>query len=272
MRKITFLITTLCMTTIGLAQNLLTGGDLEGLTTGKITPGSSPWDTSVSGTSAQSSINNNNTVAYAGDQFINMPNDFTNFRQPFTATASTEYTLSLWNQFNSGQGQPDATDGIFISIRQNTGGNGTNFDPVISYYIDPSTLDANWNEITFDFIAPQSDLLLFITKQTRAAGGPNNAARMDNISITEKVTLSANDLLAISNFSVSPNPANNIITLSAQEPIDSIEVYSILGHQVMQKTIGFTSKEIDISRFSSGIYIVKAFIGNSSESFKLIKK
>jgi hypothetical protein len=269
MKKITFLITLFTLS-VGFGQNLLSGGDLEGLATGKITSATSPWSSSVANSTFQSSINNNSAIAYQGDQFINMGNDFTNFRQSFTATPSTEYTLGLWNQFVSGQGQPDATDGIFVSIRQDTGGNGTNFDPAIVFYIDPSTIDANWHEFTLDFTAPQANLLLFVTKQARAASGPNNAARMDLISIVEKA-LSVTDLEKF-NFSASPNPAKDIVRLSANQAIQKVEIYSILGQQVLSKDINELSTDLNISDLSKGIYVVRTQIDNAVGSYKLIKE
>lgn len=274
MKKITFLIAFLTLT-ISLGQNLLSGGDLEGLSTGKIIPGSSPWDTSVNGTASQTSIINNSLYGHlSSNQFLALPNDFTNFRQPFTATANTQYTLKLWNQFISGQGQPASTDGIYISIRNNDGsnnGNGSQFSTPIQIYIDPSTLDANYNEFTLDFTAPQSNLLLFVTKQARGVNtNPNNAARMDDLSITEKV-LSVKDLAQF-NFNVSPNPAKDYINISAAKPINKIEVYNLLGQQVINSNLNSTRQDINVSNLSKGVYILKAFIEDATGTYKFVKE
>ncbi|MGZ0014781.1 T9SS type A sorting domain-containing protein [Yeosuana sp. AK3] len=276
MKKITFLFTFLFMISIGFAQNLLSGGDLEGLTTGKIIPGSSPWDTSVAGSAAQSSINNNSSVAHAGDQFINMPNDFTNFRQSFTATAGTEYTLSFWYNYIMGQGQiTDPDDGMFISVRQDTGGNGTQFDPIISIYLDPTTVTPDtWNQASINFIAPQANLLLFVTKQARSTdgdGGLNNAARMDDFSIEPTPPLSVNDLTQF-NFKSYPNPANDFIKLSAEKNINKIEVYNLLGQQVKSELINRNEAEVNISSLSKGVYLVKAFIDDAEGTYKFVKQ
>ena len=269
MKKITFLFTLLTIS-FSFGQDLLTGGNLEGLSTGKITPGSSPWDTSVGYTSGQSSINNNASVAYAGNQFMNMPNDFTNVRQSITAVASTTYTVSLWYQFIMGQGTPDATDGIYVSIRDNTGGNGTQFGTPIQIYIDPSTVDGSWHEATFDFTAPQTNLLFFMTKQSREAGGPNNAARMDNLSITEK-TLSIADLAQF-NFTSYPNPAKDVINLSAAKNINNIAIYNLLGQEVLSQELNSKTATLNVASFAKGVYVVKAHIEDAVGSYKFIKE
>jgi hypothetical protein len=270
MKKITFLFTLLTIS-LSFGQNLLTGGDLEGLATGKIIPGSSPWDTSVANSNFQSSVNSNSAVAYAGDQFLNMPNDFTNVRQSITAVASTTYIVSVWYQFVMGQGTPDATDGIYVSIRQDTGGNGTQFGTPIQIYIDPSTVDGSWHEATFEFTAPQTDLLFFITKQTRAVNtNPNNAARMDNLSITEK-TLSIADLVQF-NFKSYPNPAKDIINLSAAKNIDKIEIYTLLGQQVKSIPLNSNSAKVNVSGLSKGVYLVKTFIEDAVGTYKFVKE
>lgn len=270
MKKITLLIAVLTIS-IGYGQNLLSGGGFEGLSTGKITSASSPWSSGIANATFQPSVNSNNAVARTGDQFLNMGNDFSNFRQSITAVSGTQYTVTLWNLFVSGQGQPESTDGIFVSVRDNTGGNGTQFDPIISFYIDPSTVDSNWNEFTFDFTAPQADLLFFVAKQSRAAGGPNNSARMDDFSIVETPTASVADLQKF-NFKSYPNPANNFIKLSASKNIDKVEIYSLLGKQVFNKALDSKSNEINVSNLSNGVYVVRAYIDDAVGTYKFVKQ
>ncbi|MFY9241993.1 MAG: T9SS type A sorting domain-containing protein [Polaribacter sp.] len=273
MKKITLALS-LLISTIGFSQNLLQNGDLEApLATGKITAATSPWSSSITGTSSQSSVNSNSAVAHAGDQFLNMPNDFTSLRQTFTAEVGKEYTVKFWAQYISGQGQPAATDGIYISIRDVAGanGNGTQFDPLISYYIDPSTADANWNEFTFTFTATQTDLLFFISKQARLSGNPNNAARMDDFSITANSTASVKDLNQF-NFSAYPNPASNNLNLSASKNIGNVIIFNVLGQKVMTLNPNKNATSINVSNLNSGVYIVKATIEGIIGSYKFVKQ
>jgi hypothetical protein len=273
MKKITLALS-LLISTIGFSQNLLQNGDFEApLATGKITSASTPWSSSITGTSSQSSVNSNSAVAHAGDQFLNLPNDFTSLRQTFTAEVGKEYTVKFWNQFIAPQGQPAATDGIYVSIRDVAGadGNGTQFNPLISYFIDPSTVDANWNEFTFTFTATQTDLLFYISKQSRLSGNPNNASRMDDFSVAVNSTASIDDLKQF-NFSAYPNPASNNLNLSASKNIDTVEIFNLIGQKVMTVTPNTNTTSINVSTLNSGIYIVKATIQGTKGSYKFVKQ
>jgi len=282
MKTITYLITFLAIT-IGSSQDLLLDGNFEntdpmsgGQGTGVLPNSGAIWTTSQS--SSQPSINNNNAVAHTGDLFMNLGNDFKTFRQTITASMGVEYTVTFWNQYIGNQGLPYATDGTYIQIRSDDGsnnGNGSPFDPAISLYIDPQTGDLNWTEFSFNFTAPQTNLILYVFKQARAVGGasppgnPNNASRMDDFSITP--ALSVNDLLKF-NFSATPNPTKDYINLSASITIEKVEVYNLLGQQV--KSVGINSNEtrMDVSSLSKGIYILKAYIEDASGSYKFIKE
>jgi choice-of-anchor B domain-containing protein len=71
-------------------------------------------------------------------------------------------------------------------------------------------------------------------------------------------------------FSVSPNPATTNITIKSQaDPITSIEIYNVLGQQVVNLAFdsGLT-KDIDISQLNAGMYLVKV---NQNTVSRLIK-
>jgi hypothetical protein len=264
MKKITFLITLLSMS-LGFGQNLLQEGGFEGMAPGNFT---TPWST---GQATQTTIQNAG-VAHTGDQNLLFGNDFRNLRQPFTAVAGTTYTLKFWNQFIGAQGLPAASDGIFVSIRQNVGVNGTAFEPNIGFYIDPSLGNLNWTEFTLQFTAPQADLFLFIFKQSRVPNtNPNNASRMDDFSIVASAPLSVQNLEQFS-FNSYPNPAKNHLNVSAAKNITKIEIYNLLGQAVLNKNINSKNSEVNISSLSKGIYVVKAFIEDAVGSYKFIKE
>jgi hypothetical protein len=280
MKKITFIIA-LLISTIGFSQNLLQNGDFEnidpengGQTTGSLPTIGAIWTTSMTA-SARPGISMNTEVAHAGDHFMNVQNDFQSFRQSFTAEVGKDYTVKLWNQFISGQGQiTDAQDGIFISIRDDSGNNGTQFDPIISFYIDPTAYDTGWNEISFTFSAPQTNLLLFVSKQARNAdgdGGLNNSCRMDDFSITASSTASVTDLKQF-NFNTYPNPASNSLNITASKNIDTIEIYNLLGQKVLDKKINNTNLSLPIAHLETGLYIIKATIEGLTGSYKFVKK
>jgi len=272
MKKITLIIALLTIS-LGFGQtNLITYGDFESpQPTGKITSATSPWSSSVSYTSGQSSVNNG-ANAYEGSQWLQMPNDYTAVRQSFTAVTNTEYTVSFWYQYPMPQGPVDGTDGIYVSIRQDTGGDGTQFGTPIQLYLDPSGLTAaTWYMATFDFTATQTDLLFFLTKPTRVSSGFNNAARIDLVSIVETPTASLDDLQKF-NFKSYPNPARDYIDFTASKNIDRVEIYNLLGQQGMVKDLNSTATKLDVSNLAKGVYVVKAFIEEAVGSYKFVKQ
>lgn len=60
-------------------------------------------------------------------------------------------------------------------------------------------------------------------------------------------------------FSLSPNPANEIMTISStNNTLTNVEVYNVLGQRVLDFNFSeTTSKEINISSLKSGMYLVK---------------
>jgi choice-of-anchor B domain-containing protein len=67
-------------------------------------------------------------------------------------------------------------------------------------------------------------------------------------------------------FGIYPNPASNYLNVSSErDTIHSIEIYTLLGQQVWNKTYNDSSTEqIDISGFTAGIYLIK--INNNTVS------
>lgn len=277
MKKITQIILILSVS-FSFGQNILALGDFEntnpatgGQITGLLTTTSIPWATSMTA-ATRPGINDNVAVAHAGNRFMNLPNDFMTFRQPFTAVAGTQYTLKFWNQFIASAGQPAASDGIFVSIRipGGTNNNGTPFDPVIQLYIDPSTTNSSWNEYTLNFVAPQADLLLLVSKQSRVpTTNPNNACRMDDFSIVAS-PLSVNEFNTL-NFNVYPNPANDFLNISAADTINTVEIFNMLGQNIFSEVVNATSTQINISNLAAGNYVLKTSNTNSFGVKKFIK-
>ena len=72
-------------------------------------------------------------------------------------------------------------------------------------------------------------------------------------------------------FTIFPNPAQNKIKINASFDINTVEIYSILGQKVISLTINNTSSEIDISKLSSGAYLVKITSDGKISTQKLIK-
>jgi hypothetical protein len=90
-----------------------------------------------------------------------------------------------------------------------------------------------------------------------------------NLSVTSTV-LSIEDIIA-KGFSYYPNPVKDVLKMNANEPINQISIYSILGRELKTINQSNVSTEVDFSGFPSGTYFVRAVVGSSSGAFKIIK-
>lgn len=71
-------------------------------------------------------------------------------------------------------------------------------------------------------------------------------------------------------FQMYPNPANSIVFVSVPETNALLEVYSLKGQLVQRQVLLFGQNEINLSNYSSGMYVVKIATESTSLSKKLI--
>ena len=69
-----------------------------------------------------------------------------------------------------------------------------------------------------------------------------------------------------------PNPAKDVITVSASETITSIELYTVLGQKMLEKETNVSSTTIPIQELTEGIYLVKIYAGDHSVMTRVEKK
>jgi hypothetical protein len=68
-------------------------------------------------------------------------------------------------------------------------------------------------------------------------------------------------------LSIYPNPASDKVNIVSNNPINSIEVYDILGKRVM--TLNNTN-EIYVSNLNSGLYLFKIWINKQVQTKKIV--
>ena len=75
-------------------------------------------------------------------------------------------------------------------------------------------------------------------------------------------------------YTVSPNPANEIIQIQFPEGSSqaTLFVYDMLGKRVLERTVSSTNNIIDINRLTKGVYIVQIQDEGQSSTQKLIKQ
>ncbi len=99
----------------------------------------------------------------------------------------------------------------------------------------------------------------------------NDESIQSNSEIVVWSTNSTNDFKTY-NFSYYPNPVEQTLLLKADKNIISVEVYSMLGQELITITPDNSSINVDFSELITGTYFVKVKIDNNIKTFRIIKK
>ncbi|MBC3847405.1 T9SS type A sorting domain-containing protein [Winogradskyella echinorum] len=122
--------------------------------------------------------------------------------------------------------------------------NYPNFDPV------------NWFQYKFDV---PSDLF-------------SGTVYIDNLYFSNVAPTLSDDNFELSEYSIYPNPTNNVWNLKTKNHnIVSVQVFNILGKQVLTIKPNAIEVEIDASGLNDGIYLAKVSTINGDQTIKLVK-
>lgn len=73
-------------------------------------------------------------------------------------------------------------------------------------------------------------------------------------------------------FSLSPNPTNNVLNLKASKQIAQIVIINVMGQTTLTKTINALESVIDVSNLNKGVYMINVNIEGNTQSYKFLKK
>lgn len=88
-------------------------------------------------------------------------------------------------------------------------------------------------------------------------------------------TTLSNDTFQISDFSLSPNPARDNISIVLPSTIKNsrIEIYDVLGKRIYTTSIENThTKSIDVSNWKSGVYLIRVSNDKSTHTKRFVKQ
>ncbi len=74
-----------------------------------------------------------------------------------------------------------------------------------------------------------------------------------------------------SNIRMYPNPTSTVFTIDANEVIENVTLYNVLGQEVLAKTSNSNSVTLDVANLQTGVYVVKTMIGGVASTSRLIK-
>ena len=143
---------------------------------------------------------------------------------------------------------------------------------VLNSIIYPSTTNQD------AFITHQYDLNSFLGQPIRISIqhlGKSNNGIGDNAFINNIVlnpTMLSNNENDFATIKLYPNPTKNNLIISNQEAISQIQIYNISGQLLLNQEFNLNQINLDISKYSSGIYFVNVFVNDKSKLFKIIKE
>jgi len=99
---------------------------------------------------------------------------------------------------------------------------------------------------------------------------PGTTSQMAWGGVVNSLDLGSEDV-NLSNFQFAPNPASSRIELRAASMIEEVQVYGILGQQLLSASIGSLSGVLDISTLADGTYLLTVQIDGQKGTYHFIK-
>ena len=93
---------------------------------------------------------------------------------------------------------------------------------------------------------------------------------LDNIYLYRAPTMTT-DTFNATNVKLYPNPTSTSLTIEANDSIESIAIYNLLGQEVTSKNPMSNSVTMDVSNLENGLYFVNSTIDGKTSTTKFIK-
>lgn len=192
----------------------------------------------------------------------------------FDATGFTRFHIDIWTNTPT----QDRVFSFKFSNWNNTTGETNAFEyTATNANVMPSGSEGEWISIDIPFSSlncintPPGNACPNVSDFTQFVITSNlGTVYYDNLYL-HKNTLGVSSFEA-ANIKMYPNPASTEFTIAAQDIIENVTVYNMLGQEVFAKATNTQEVTIDISTFNTGVYIVKATINGNVSSSRIIKK
>ena len=199
-----------------------------------------------------------------------------NWGMVFPATSNSDWLISPAFKVVD-----NLTDGVSVEIWENSSVYPEAFDIqlwdvnlnqiIATLAVDPETSVApQRTTLTFDLSNYEGQNLRFAIYNYSAA--PNGFYLLvDNFQLTSFSSLGTNIPDQSTTFEYFPNPVKDELTIKAQQNIDSIEIFNILGQSVISLSPGVLETKVDMQTLQTGAYFVKISIDQKTEIFRVLK-
>lgn len=150
---------------------------------------------------------------------------------------------------------------------------GTDYDSLLRVFDDECNLVSEI-AVNDDTCGLQSELEFFAaegsTYTIMVEGFGANTGNY-SLAISCEPNLSV-DSAEFNNFNFYPNPAQDRINLDAQQSIEHVTIFNMLGQQVLNQKVGVANTQLDVSNLASGNYIMQVIIDGQKGVYKVLKQ
>lgn len=150
---------------------------------------------------------------------------------------------------------------------------GTDYDSLLRVFDDECNL-VNEIAVNDDSCGLQSEVEFFAaegsTYTIMVEGFGANTGNY-SLAISCEPNLSV-DSAEFNNFNFYPNPAQDRINLDAQQSIEQVTIFNMLGQQVLNQKVGVANTQLDVSNLASGNYIMQVIIDGQKGVYKVLKQ
>jgi len=108
-----------------------------------------------------------------------------------------------------------------------------------------------------DYLTPTANMRLIISTSDMDGNVNITDAAFDYFMVTEGSVASV-DEQKIATLLVVPNPSEGHVSIHGLKAGDQLEILTLLGEHILSKTVESTIQELDLTRLSSGIYLVRS--------------
>ncbi|MDQ7918361.1 GEVED domain-containing protein [Mesonia sp. MT50] len=135
------------------------------------------------------------------------------------------------------------------------------FDPET----EGTTITTQDNPTTLMNLDPETDYEVYVI----AICADGNSEPLGPEAFTTEI-LSVNTQV-FENLSFYPNPVKNQLTLKAGKQIENVEIYNLLGQNVLRNMPNSLEAQLNTDHLQAGVYLMKVTIHKSTKTFKIVK-
>ena len=204
----------------------------------------------ASGSNTTATVIQNTVPANAAFAGVNFPVN------NIDITTEKVFSLSVWS--------PLSNIPVLLKLENASGANSERA-------VTTTTTNA-WETLSFDFseagqLTYQSVTIFMNFNVTDAA---DQVYYWDNLVLGEPLGVLENTL---ANIKMYPNPASSVVVLQASQEIATIQIMNLLGQTVSIIEVNNTTSTINVSQFSTGVYIANVLFSNGNvQTIKFIKE